>query len=72
MKVTLVRVAKTERGKIHGFISEVNECPDTAALLTEGYYDDVLTIAAVGELAMEYTLRKMECTFKEYSITTIK
>lgn len=72
MKVTAVRVNKTEKDKFPAFIDEVNECPDTAAILKEGYYDDTLTIAAVGELAMEYTLRKVECTFNDYSITTIK
>lgn len=69
MKVSTVRINKVEKDKIPAFISEVNECEDTAAI---GYYDDTLTIAAVGTLAMEYTLRKVECTFKDYSITTIK
>lgn len=72
MKVTLVRVDKTEKDKIPAFIKEVNECEDTAAVLKEGYYDDTLTIAAVGTLAMEYTLRKLECLFEDYSITTVK
>ena len=71
MKVTLVRIAKTEKDKLPAFIDEVNECPDTAAILKEGYYDDSLTLAAVGTLAMEFTLRKVECTFNNYSITTI-
>lgn len=72
MEVTAVRVNKTEKNKIPSFIKEVNECPDTWAILTERYYDDTLTIAAVGTLAMEYTLRKVECTFNDFSITTIK
>lgn len=72
MKVSTVRINKVEKDKIPAFISEVNECEDTAAILKEGYYDDTLTIAAVGTLAMEYTLRKVECTFKDYSLTTIK
>lgn len=72
MKVSIVRITKVEKDKIPAFISDVNECPDTAAILKEGYYDDTLTIAAVGTLAMEYTLRKLECTFKDYSITTVK
>ena len=41
-------------------------------MLKEGYYEDSLTIAAVGSIAMEYTLRKVECTFDDYSITIIK
>ena len=72
MKVTVVNINKTEKDKIPGFIKEVNECPDTAAVLKEGYYEDSLTLAAVGTLAMEYTLRKVECMFKDYSIRTIK
>ena len=72
MKVSTVRINKVEKDKIPAFISEVNECPDTAAILKEGYYDDTLTIAAVGTLAMEYTLRKVECLFEDYSITTVK
>lgn len=72
MKVAVVRVNKTEKDKFAAFIDEVNDCPDTAAILKEGYYEDTLTIAAVGTLAMEYTLRKVECTFNDYSITTIK
>lgn len=72
MKVIAVRVNKTEKYKFAAFIDEVNECPDTAAILEEGYYKDTLTIAAVGALAMEYTLRKVECTFNDYTITIIK
>lgn len=72
MKVTEVKVNKTEKNKLAAFIAAVNECEDTAAFLKEGYYDDILTIAAVGSLSMEHTLRKVECTFNEYSITTIK
>lgn len=72
MKVTAVRVNKTEKNKFAKFIDEVNECPDTAAIFKEGHYEDTLTIAAVGTLAMEYTLRKVECTFNDYSITIIK
>ena len=72
MKITFVIVNKTERDKLAAFIDEVNECQDTAAFLKEGYYDDTLIIAAVGILAMEYTLRKVECTFIDYDITTVK
>ena len=72
MKVSTVRINKVEKYKIPAFISEVNECPDTAAILKEGYYDDTLTIAAVGTLAMEDTLHKVECLFEDYSITTVK
>ena len=72
MKVTVVRVNKTEKNKLAAFIDEVNECPDTAAILKEGYYEDTLTIAAVGIMAMEYTMHKVECTFNDYSITIMK
>lgn len=72
MKVTEVKVNKTEKNKLAAFIAAVNECEDTAAFLKEGYYDDILTIAAVGALSMEHTLRKVKRTFKDYSITTIK
>lgn len=33
MKVAVVRVNKTEKDKFAAFIDEVNECPDTAAIL---------------------------------------
>ena len=33
----------------------------------EGYYEDTIIIAAIGTLAMEYTMRKVECTFSDYS-----
>ena len=72
MKVSFVRVNKTEKDKFSAFIDEVNECPDTFVILKEGYYDDILTIVAVGTLAMEYTLRKVECTFIDYTITTVR
>ena len=72
MKVTEVRVNKTEKNKLAAFIDEVNECQDTVAILKEGYYEDTLTIAAVGTMAMEYTMRKVECTFNDYSIKIIK
>lgn len=72
MKVSIVRVNKTEKDKFSAFIDEVNECPDTFAILKEGYNDDILIIASAGILAMEYTLRKVECTFIDYTITTIR
>lgn len=72
MKVTLVRINKTEKGKLSGFIKEVNNEEDTVAILKEGYYEDSLTIASVGSIAMGYILRKVECTFDDYSITVIK
>lgn len=72
MKVTAIIIDKTEKDRIPAFMDEVNECPDTAAILKEGYYEDTVTIAAVGTIAMEYTLRKVECTFENYSIREIK
>lgn len=72
MKVTLIRVSRTERDKTLAFIREVNDCEDTAAILKEGYYNDELTIAAVGRVAMDYTMRKAECTFDDYSSSIIK
>ncbi len=72
MKVTKVRVNKAEHGKLSGFINEMNEKEDFAVLLHEGYYDDTLTIAAVGQLAMEYAIRNVEGSFNDYSIQIIK
>lgn len=72
MKVTELKINKTERWKIKDFLKEVNECADTAAILRDGYYDDTVTVAAVGILAMEYTMHKAECTFDDYSSRIIK
>lgn len=72
MKVTKVKVDKTEKGEIPAFVQEVNECADTWCELREGYYYDTLTIVAVGKLAMEYTLRKVECTFNDYEVIEVR
>ena len=72
MKVNEIKISKSNSGRknIHAlrFIEEVNQCPDTYAILKEGYYEDTIIIAAVGTLAMEYTMRKVECTFSDYSV----
>ena len=69
MKVNENKITKSnpEREKIPAFVEEVNQCPDTFAILKEGYSEDTIIIAAVGTLAMEYTMRKVECTFGDYS-----
>lgn len=72
MKVTIVRVNKTEKGKVPDFIKEVNDQADTFAMVKEWYNCDEVFVTAVGELAMEYTLRKAESTFNDYSFTIIK
>ena len=69
MKVNEIKISKSNprREEIPAFIEEVCQCPDTYAILKEGYYEDTIIIAAVGTLAMEYTMRKVECTFSDYS-----
>lgn len=72
MKVTKVRITKSEKNKVPAFISEVNACPDTFVTREEWYYCDELVIVAIGTLAMEYTMRKVECTFDDYSTTILR
>lgn len=76
MKVNEIKISKSNSGRKNipalRFIEEVNQCPDTYAILKEGYYEDTIIIAAVGTLAMEYTMRKVECTFSDYSEREIK
>lgn len=72
MKVTELKINKTESWKIKDFLKEVNECDDTVAIMREGYYDDTVMVAAVGRVAMDYTMRKAECTFIDYSARIIK
>lgn len=72
MKVTELKINKAERCKVKDFLAEVNECPDTAAILRDGYYDDTVTVAAVGTIAMDYTMSIAERTFGEYSSKVIK
>lgn len=71
MKINEIKILKSnpEREKISAFINEVNECSDTYAVLIDRNHEYIITIVAVGTLAMEYTMRKVECTFTDYILT---
>lgn len=72
MKTVVVMFDKNEKEKVDTFVEIVNKCPDTVAFFCGENFHEFMVIAAVGKLAMEYTLRKLRCTIKDYSITTIK
>ena len=42
MKVNEIKISKSNPGReeIPAFIEEVNQCPDTYAILKEGYYEE--------------------------------
>lgn len=71
MKINEIKILKSnpEKRKISSFIEEVNQCPDTYAVLIDRYHEYVIIIVAVGTVAMEYTMRKAECTFTDYIVT---
>ena len=71
MKINEIKILKSnpEKEKISAFIEEVNRCPDTYAVLIDRYHEYIIIIVSVGTVAMEYTMRKLECTFTDYTLT---
>lgn len=71
MKINEIKILKSnpENKKIPAFIEDVNRCPDTYAVVIDRYHEYIIIILAVGTVAMEYIMRKVECIFIDYTLT---